>query len=124
MFGKLKVKDGLYWAFLIHRTEKVEGFEVYYDDPDYRHIVAEHLTAFEHIVIAQCSKFPENDFIVYHTQIDNTANPFHALDKMMRKTFDKLTKTKCPAMKDKIEEKKYKVEQFKEMLDDYNALCN
>ena len=122
--GKLKVGDDFFWATLIHHTDKVEAYEMYYDDPNYRRGVGGSSFYAENVVAGQCSKFPENDFIVYHTQIDSTSDPFHAFDKIMRKTFAELTKTKCPAMKEKIDEKKYKVEQFIEMLDQYTVLCN
>ena len=119
---KFKIEKEPVWATQTYSSEKINGYEIYFDD-GYHSQGFGGMSYKSNSAIGFCSKLPEDDYIHYHSEISQLADPFHAYDKLLRKSFTLMIKEKCPKMEKLISEKKYQIEDFIQLLKDYTDTC-
>lgn len=120
--SKLKVYKYLYIAYKVYHSERMDGYIVNFDDYNMIGSPTARMK-FNTTGVVLFVKTPEKEEIIELTT-DIEGSVVIAKNKLMRKNFIKVLDGKCPEMEKVLEDKKYKVEDFVTMLEDYNKTCN
>lgn len=120
---KLKISDNLFWATKKFQSTVLNGYISYYLDSN---AVGTGLgngskAQMQYWTKALLVQFPGEEHLIYLSD-DQPNIDFGSMDKVMRNNFER-TDRLCPEFLKLMGEKKYKVEDFIEMLTTYSNTC-
>lgn len=124
-FGnKVKFDDDLFWSIKAYGSDKIEGY--YFIVEEGNSMPMGNGGRVNRVSLSRLIgvRYPGAEHVLLLSQDSGASDPFHAYDKLLRKGFIKMIEEKCPNMVKMIEEKKYNVEDFVKLLEDYTASCN
>ena len=117
--SKFKIHDDVQLAHRIYNSDKVEGFVVYYSDYDFYGPGRSFMPSNNMIIY---TRMPNQDYMVWMSEKISGGIGI-SINKIMRTNFKKEINGRCPAMDKQIDEKGYKIEDFIEMLQEYDKMC-
>ncbi len=115
---KLKETEVPIWAYKSFSSDKIEAFFSPFVDVDFG--AGGHRT-FQ--IFRGFIKLPSYDFILFIYEPADGLDPFQVYDKHMRSEFMKFLGETCPDMSKRVENQKYKCEDFLKMVEEYSKTC-
>ena len=122
-FNKLKKQKKAIWLSEFYNSKAISGYIGYSNYNTWNNMGNLGLMSRENSSVNYFIKRPRDSRPILIAENLSENDPFHALDKTMRKKFKSLIKKKCPEFVKILKKKKYHIEEFETMLDDYTKTC-
>ena len=122
-FNKLKKQKKLVWLTRFYHSDAISGYIGYSKYNTWKKSKGFGLQSRKNGSIDYFIKRPNDSRPILIAQDVTENDPFHAFDNVMRKKFKSLIKRKCHKFVKMLKKKKYKIEEFESMLDDYTETC-
>ncbi|MCZ2101400.1 MAG: hypothetical protein LC107_07685 [Chitinophagales bacterium] len=120
-FGKFKILESGVLAQLFYQDDKIEGYIAYFTEGSFSTGAMKYYTTSGNYELYV--RYPDDNYFTWLSE-KSSSGPAINGNKTFRKNFEKFAEKKCPAVSKILESKKYKVEDFEELLKAYSANCN
>lgn len=120
-FGKFKVLESGVLAQLFYKDDKIEGYIAYFTEGSFSTGAMKYYSTSSNYELYV--RYPDDNYFTWLSEKSNSGPAING-NKIFRKNFERFAEKKCPAVSKIFESKKYKVEDFEELLKAYSANCN